>query len=306
LTRPPLPTNGNLLKLAEKFVTDQALADHLGVARTTIRDHINRQGAREAVKALRGAENVPHEMTEIPVIRRDYSHLDKLLIYPLGDVHKGATHHRADRWQQWLGYLERNEATSLLGTGDFLNSAIVGSKSEVYDEQMTVGEAKRELRRELQPLADQGRIDVMVPGNHEDRIYRAVGDCPVRDLCDTLEVPYVEASALLIYTVGDFEYEVYMRHGTGNGQSMAGLAKSGEVIRADVYVTGHTHRQAVHLGDIFERKGERVGRHKRYFVSSGSFVGYEKYAAVRGYPPSHLGGPRIRLDGRVWDSHVSI
>ncbi len=39
-----LPVNGELLKLAQRFGTVQALADHLGVPRTTLRDHMRRQG----------------------------------------------------------------------------------------------------------------------------------------------------------------------------------------------------------------------------------------------------------------------
>lgn len=300
-----LPRNGELLALARKHSTDQALADHLGVPRTTLRDHINRLSMREQVHAVRDARPVPAP-SEVPVIRRDYSHLERLFIYPLGDVHKGAASHDVARWRQWLAHLEGRPDTSLMFTGDGLNAGIVGSKSEVYDERMTVGDAKRELRRELEPLAAEGRVDIMVPGNHEDRIYRSVGDCPIRDIADSIGVPFAEAAALIVYTVGSIEYEVYLRHGTGSGQSLAQLAKSGSVIRADVYVTGHTHKQAATIEDIFVRQGDAISRHKRYFVSSGSFLGYEKYAAARGYPPSHLGGPRIRLDGRRWDTHVSL
>lgn len=300
-----LPRNGKLLSLAEKHQTDQALADHLDVPRTTLRDHIYRIGMREAVNAVR--EFREHARPdEIPIIRRDYSHEDKHYVYPLGDIHKGASTHDRAMWRQWLSYLRERGIASLLGTGDFLNTAIIGSKSDVYDERMTVGEAKRELREELRALAEAGRIDALAPGNHEDRITRATGDCPIMDICDSLAVPYISAAALLVYTVGNVEYEVYIRHGSGSGQSLATLAKSGGVIRADIYVTGHTHRQAVTADDYFVRHGGHVRRDKRYFVSSGSFLGYEKYAAQRGYPPSRLGAPRIFLDGRRWDVHISI
>lgn len=50
---PNLPTSDKLLALAKRFPTDQALADHLSVPRTTLRDHIYRTGAREAINALR-------------------------------------------------------------------------------------------------------------------------------------------------------------------------------------------------------------------------------------------------------------
>ncbi len=34
--------------------------------------------------------------------------------------------------------------------------------------------------------------------------------------------------------------------------------------------------------------------------------GSEKYAAVRGYSPGRLGAPRIFLDGRRRDLHISL
>lgn len=302
-----LPRNGTLLALSERYTTDQALADHLGIPRTTLRDHIYRIGMREAINAVRAKPEVARP-DEIPIIHRDYSGQAKHYIYPLGDLHIGAKQHNDDMWRQWVAYLEDREETSLLGTGDFLNTAILGSKSDVYDEQMTVGEAKRLLRGQLAELAKAGRVDGLAPGNHEDRITRATGDCPILDVCDSLSVPYVESAALFVYHVGDMEYEVYLRHGTGNGQSLAALAKSQLVIRADCYVTGHIHRQATTTEDVFERDRslDKVLRRKRYFVSSGSFLGYEKYAAVRGYSPGRLGAPRIFLDGKRHDLHVSI
>lgn len=300
-----LPRNGTLLGLARQHPTDQGLADYLKVPRTTLRDHINRLGMREAVNAVRERPEVARP-NEIPIIRRDYSEQDRHYIYPLGDLHIGAKMHNAAMWQEWLDYLGVRANASLLGTGDFLNTAIIGSKSDVYDEQMTVGEAKRLLRTQLKPLADEHRIDGLAPGNHEDRITRATGDCPILDVCDSLGVPYVESAALFVYVVGDIEYEVYLRHGTGMGQSLAALARSGQVIRADIYVTGHVHKQAATADDFFVRRGDSVVREKRHFVSSGSFLGYEKYAAVRGYSPGRLGAPRVFLDGRRHDVHISL
>lgn len=300
-----LPVNGKLLDLARRFPTDQSLADHLKVPRTTLRDHIYRIGAREAVNAVRAHRQIARP-DEIPVIRRDYSDQDRHYIYPLGDVHKGAKQHNLAMWTEWLEYLRDRKDASLLGTGDFLNTAIIGSKSDVYDETMSPGDAKRELRRELQPLADEDRIDALAPGNHEERITRAIGDCPILDICDSLDVPYVEAAALLVYTVGDQEYEIFLRHGTGNGQSLAALDKGRLVIRADIYITGHIHNQAAKIGDHFEREQLAVQRRKFMVVSSGSFLGYEKYAAVRGYQAGHMGAPRIFLDGRRHDFHVSL
>lgn len=253
-------------------------------------------------------DDLSHDVSpgEIPVFFRDYSHLSSLKIYPLGDVHKGAGSHQAERWREWVSYLCSRDDVSMLGTGDFLNAALKDSKSDVYEEKMTVGQAKRELRAEMKPLAEQGRIDGLAAGNHEERIHRAVGDCPIEDLCDSLGCAYVRSAALFVYTVGDQTYEVFMRHGTGNGQSLVSMNKGAMVIQADVYVAGHVHNQAVRADEWFVRVGEKVERRRRYYVNSGSFVGYEGYAAVRGYVPTRIGAPRIHLDGRRKDVHVSI
>ena len=108
-----LPRNGELLALAQQFATDQALADHLGVPRTTLRDHIYRIGSREAINAAR---NLPEAETpeELQLIRRDYSSESRHYLYPLGDVHLGAKHHHGRMWQQCLDFLATKPNASLL------------------------------------------------------------------------------------------------------------------------------------------------------------------------------------------------
>ena len=280
----------------------RSVASKVGVNESSLRRRYHKRG-QGVPDALGSRVDDPEE---IPVIVRDYSGQPHHYIYPLGDLHKGSGKHQGRRWREWLDYLCSEPDRSLLNTGDNFNSAIIGSKSDVYDEVMRVGDAKRELREELRPLAEQGRVDAMMPGNHEDRITRAVGDCPVLDVAEFLDIPYVRASALIVYRVGDMTYELYVRHGTGNGQSLATLQKSAVTIAADVYVTGHTHRQAVTADDYFHREGDRCVRRHRYFVSSGSFIGLENYAAQRGYAPTRIGAPRIYLDGRRHDVHVSL
>lgn len=279
--------------------SQRQVAKKLGVSQSTLSERLSKSEPTQA-------PDFSDDFEEIQVVHRDYSHLDSLRVYPLGDVHKGSRAHDRNRWRDWMAFLCSRKDVSLLNTGDNFNAALKDSKSESYDETMTVGTAKRELAGELKPLAADGRIDCLTDGNHEDRIYRAVGDSPNADLAYLLDVPYVRAAALFVYQVGDVEYKVYMRHGTGNGQSAAQLAKSGAVIEADVYVTGHIHRMIHTVDDFFRYENGALARVDRHFVSSGSFLRYEAYAAQRGYVPGRIGAPRIRLDGRVRDIHSSI
>ena len=240
---------------------------------------------------------------EIPVIHRTYD-AARWKVYPLGDVHIGAETHDAELWEKWREYIRKSRNASMLGTGDFLNTALKDSKSESYDEKTNLGQSKRLLVKQLEPI--KKRIDAMAPGNHEERAYRAVGDCPIQDVAERIGVPYYRAAAIIEYKIGSQEYRVYIRHGTGNGQSLATLEKSVHIIEADVYITAHTHKQAVTANDYYVVTNSVTQRRHRYFVSSGSFLGMEPYALARGYPPSRLGAPRIELSGERHDVHISI
>lgn len=284
-------------------ISRRAAAIEVGVPESTLRGWENEDGS----PAL--TSDPTNDYIEVPVIHRDYSSESTHYVYPLGDVHKGSLAYDHDRWQEWVGFIERRKDCSLLGTGDFLNAALKTSVSEVYDETQTVGSAKRALRSELRPLAD--RIDLLIPGNHEDRIYRAVGDCPIEDVADALGCPYARKVAFIVYRVGDVEYHVYVRHGSGGGGVGARanrLEKQASALHADVYVSGHTHSQLIFPQEIFvyDPTTQKIVRKSRYFVSSGSFLRYEEYAAGAGYTPTKMGAPRIRLDGERFDVHVSI
>lgn len=305
--RPPAKFTPDLLGRARNLLdagwSQHAAAVQLGVSQSGLSRALRRQSDPHPEPNV---VDVEREFVELPVFERDYSHLDALYAYPLGDVHIGSASHQRDRWDEWLEFLRGNEDTSMVGLGDFLNCAVIGGKSDVYGEKMTVQEAKWRLAEQLTPLADAHRIDVLMPGNHENRVTRLTGEDPIYDVARVLATNYAQAAAMLHYRVGSQSYEVYVRHGTGNGQSLAQLDKSAMVARADVYITGHVHKIATTCDEYFVREGAQMTRRRRYYVTSGAFLAYEQYAAERGYKPSRLGAPRIFLSGERHDVHVSI
>lgn len=284
------------------------------VARSTVQDYVRKQ-IRPAIGAGGFPDdrlvNVPDAAIDgIPVVHRDYSGLDSLHMYPVGDIHLGSPSCAEDALDEWLKYIVETPNVSLLNTGDNLNAAIVGSVSDVYTEKYTVQEARRLLTEKFQPVAAAKKLDGIIDGNHEARIYRATGDSPNAAVADALGVPYATASLLVVYHVGDQEYTCYVRHGQGGGSTMGAavnrLEKQERIIDADIYISGHTHTQVAFPKETFFRDGDRTVRRKRMFVSSGSFLGYEDYAKVAGYPPAHIGAPRVFLDGRRHDVHASV
>lgn len=314
----------DLLRAGDITVT--AAARQAGAARKTVSDNWNDERARGQKASDARRKQTPHmelAPNEVPIFFRDYSHLDKLHIFPLGDVHIGSANFQAEKWQEWIDYVVAHDDVSFLGTGDFLNTALKDSVSDVYTEVSPVRQAKKDLRQQLRPIAEAGRLDLLIPGNHEGRITKATGDCPIEDIADWLNATvgsvssqpgckaanYAPVSALVVYRVGGIEYEVAIRHGSGSGRAgaQAGrMERESQTIIADVYVTGHTHRQQVVRGAVFQRVGKQMQRRRQVYVSSGSFLSYEEYAARTGLPPADVGCPRIRLDGERRDVHASI
>jgi hypothetical protein len=282
-------------------------AAELGVDESTLRRAIRRYESRGGRSGSELRELSGEGAVEVPVIVRDYSQHESIRVYPMGDFHIGSPAHHRAKLDEWLDYIVDTPNATILNTGDNLNAAILGSKSDVYAEVQPAQAALEDFEDRFRPVAEAGRLDVVTGGNHEARIYRATGIDVMRVAARTLGVQHFEGAAVMVYKVGGQTYTFWVRHGTGNApSSMNALTKAGDVAIADVYVTGHTHRQAVVLEDQFSVVGGKVVRSPRRYVSSGSFVSYERYAAERGYVPSHLGAPRIFLDGTRKDFHVSI
>lgn len=303
------PFAADIQNALDNDVSQRDLAIKYGVARSTLQNFI-----RNHLDSVRFADHDrldenPDGHVEVPTFSFDYRDREELYLYPLGDVHIGATHHAAARWQEWLDYLLTAENAVMVGTGDFLNCALKNSKSEAYDEEATVGQSRDRLWDQLTPLAKSRKINLLMPGNHEDRVYIATGDCPIAVVAKALDIPYARDAVVLIYNVGEVTYEVYVRHGTGGGEIGARanrLAKQARTIVSDVYISGHSHSQLVFQQDLFVVREGRAVRRRQLFVSSGSFVGYEGYAAKRGMAPTKIGAPRVRLDGTRLDAHASI
>lgn len=253
----------------------------------------------------------PTVRPEIPVFVRDYSSQSSHRIYPIGDLHIGSPEHADSALDGWLDYLLNEEEVSMLNTGDNTNCALVTSISDTYSEKLTVGEAREMQTDKFRPLAQANKIDAVIDGNHEMRVWRAIGDSPNAAVCSALGLNYSMSACVVRYLVGDQTYDVYLRHGTGGGGTMGAavnrLEKQERIIDADIYVSGHTHTQVAFPKDIFVPNTEGgFTRRKRMFVCSGSFLSYEDYAATAGFPPAHIGAPRILLSGRHHDAHVSV
>lgn len=295
--------------IQEDGISITAAAKQVGISRPTLKYRLENPVAPATLDPDGLTEDI--NISELRVIERDFTKFPHLRVYPIGDLHIGGPEHANEALDDWLDYILAADYTTLLNTGDNTNCALKTSVSESYDERLSVGEARQVLTEKFRPLAAANKIDAIIDGNHEDRVYRATGDSPNAAVADALGVEYERAAVVVRYLVGDQKYDVFMRHGKGGGGTMGAavnaLEKQERILDADVYVSGHTHTQVAFPKDHFvtNDEGEFV-RKKRLFVCSGSFVGYEDYAKTAGYAPGHIGAPRIYLDGTTHDCHASV
>lgn len=171
-----LPTNGELLKLAGRFASDQALADHLKVARTTLRDHINRTGARKAIMEARGALRSERTRAQRAGLKLDGNH-GVLTTRPSATLKtpEEALRERGLEPSEWtVRNMVVNEWEAL------------GSDSEIHTmRQLKLYLAKRMPNHWLFPAVETAYI--------APRAYRKSGGSELIVVCGDQQAPYQDA-----------------------------------------------------------------------------------------------------------------
>ena len=237
-------------------------------------------------------------------------------------IHIGAPQHNSKKFMEFRDWILHTPNTYTMLNGDILNCAIIGSKSDSYSELMPLRDAKKAALDALRPLAAEGKILGMTRGNHEDRIWRSVGDDPLAEMADILDVPYHPEGLFFNVKLGHvnkgpavkgrISYTFYMTHGVGGGRTKGSkanvAARPNELILADIYITAHTHFATTFKDKFFvpDVRHSKIDAVTRTYVSAGAFLDWGEYSERMMLSPSKLGAPRIRLSGVRKDCHVSI
>ncbi len=249
----------------------------------------------------------------------------KVYLIPFGDLHLGSPYIDAEKIDGYLEWIKKNKAYVFL-MGDLFDIATLDSATEVWGQQMSINNAIKVLVEKFTPIKKQ--IIGAIIGNHEDRLIRYSNFNPVQTLCDMLEVPYCNYSAVLRFRVGGHtnsklnivsptvEYVFYAHHTTGGGATIGGklnrIVKLNAIFAgADAYLGGHNHAKALGEESVFylskNGRGEaKLLQKKVMYIDTGSFTTYENsYAEKQMLGPNHTGAVRIRMSGSRKDLHVS-
>lgn len=201
--------------------------------------------------------------------------------------------------------------------GDIANNSTKTSVGDVYEEELTPMQQIQKACSLFESI--RHKVVGITSGNHERRSYKTDGiDLTyffAREL--RLEHLYDYCACLLFIRFGKAKtngaggshggkmcYTLYMTHGDGNGGrtvggKMNGLQRRGQIVDADIVVTGHTHMPAS-FRDSFYRinyGNSSVGLQEQLFVNASATLQYEEYAELYGMRPSSTVSPVIVLGG---------
>ena len=246
---------------------------------------------------------------------------DVAYVLPISDIHIG------DKAFDGIGYSKlcdnvewvRNEPNArVFLNGDILNVATRSSASSPAAQSMNL-QAQVELAVKIfRPIAEQGKIVGAIDGNHEDRLMDFVGYSPTTAICHQLKIPYFKYSAVMVYLVGKgrntIAYSMYHHHTTGGGSTPGGKMNRVDKLRqlvanCDCYIGSHNHQLGVipvttRTVDVIHKKIHVV---RQLLIDSGSYLQWDdNYSEAKMIPPVKLGSPRIRLNGKKRDVHISV
>lgn len=265
-------------------------------------------------------------LKQMKVIKHTIDTTEDIQILPLSDLHIGDPHADIKFIKECIKKIEETPNMFTVIDGDCLNCGIVGSKSCIYTESVTPMEALEMVTEMFQGLADSGKILAVLPGNHEERIFKTDGVDMTRLMAAQLGIRdlYSPTSALLFLKFGTSSrdrsgkrkqvYTVYINHGNGGGGRRAGskinaLEDMSRVCIADIYVMGHTHQPASFRKQIIvpNHQNGSVTYQELLFVNTAAFLDWSgSYGDRGGYQPNSKQPPIITLSGSKHEAKVTI
>lgn len=244
--------------------------------------------------------------------------LKQVRLVPIGDLHYGNPLCSLKHFNRTLKFVQNNDDVYVVLTGDLCESAIIGSKGDVYHQTVTPEMQRDDVIEFLTPIKD--KILGMVTGNHEQRIKEI--DIS-KDIAKALNVPYRPEGMLLKISFGDnnngtkgkpYTYWGYFSHGYGGARTKSAKAVKVERvatwIHADFYILSHDH--VVNIApDVYllpDNRGTldtktsfttgKVVAKRKMLIKTNAYLKWGNYSEIGGFPPTDLDPVVIILSGK--------
>ena len=185
-------------------------------------------------------------MNDLDLIVKQYPEdITTLHVYAIGDVHVGSPQFDEQAIRKKIKIIQDDPLAAVCICGDLGDYGLKNAKTNVYQATMQPRQQQEYIYELFAPIAD--KIAAAVPGNHEERITREVGTCPMYDLCVRWGIPdvYRENVAITKYVFGSLSgcskrnaFIGITTHGSTRNKHKKFIASFDGI---DFAISGHTH-----------------------------------------------------------------
>jgi len=254
-------------------------------------------------------------------IKCDLPFAKQIELHPLADFHLGDINSDFKLIMKTLEHIQNTPNAYCILGGDLMDAAIASSVGDTYGAKLQPMEQLKQCVKIFEPIKD--KILAVLPGNHEQRIYKMDGIDITALMCSQLGIQerYSQTTALLFIRFGKSSskthnrpqlYTAYVTHGSGGGRKEGGkvnrLADLASIVDADIYIHAHTHLPLVFKEAFFRVSSgnSSVAEVDKLFVNTAAALSYGGYGDAQGYKPSSRRYPVIYLDGLKHDMFAQL
>lgn len=253
-------------------------------------------------------------------IRCDLPYAEQIEIHPMADLHIGDFNCDFKSIMERIEYIKNTPNAYCILDGDLMDTAICTSVGDTYAANLQPMEQLKQCVKIFEPIKD--KILGVLPGNHENRVYKSDGLDITELMCAQLGIPekYSPTTALLFIRFGKrtkdhgrpMFYTAYVTHGSGGGKKEGGkvnrLADLASIVDADIYIHAHTHLPLVFKESFFRVSGSNssVALVDKLFVNTAASLNYGGYGDRQGFKPASKRSPVIYLDGKKRDMWAKL
>lgn len=254
-------------------------------------------------------------------IRCDLPFAEQIEVHPLADLHIGDACCDFKLIMERIEHIKNTQNAYCILDGDMMDTAIASSIGDTYGANLQPMEQLKQCVKIFEPIKD--KILAVLPGNHENRVYKSDGLDLTAIMCGQLGIPekYSATTALLFIRFGKERiknhgrpqlYTVYVTHGSGGGRREGGkvnrLADLASIVDADIYIHAHTHLPLIMKESFFRVSGSNssVALVDKLFVNTSASLNYGGYGDKAGFKPASKCSPVIYLEGLKHNMYAKL
>ena len=256
-------------------------------------------------------------------IRCDLPFAETIEIHPMADLHIGDMMSDFKLIMERINYIKETPNAYVILGGDLMDTAIASSIGDTYGANLQPMEQLKQCVKIFEPIKD--KILAVLPGNHENRVYKSDGLDLTAIMCSQLGIAdrYSSTTALLFIRFGCGSggghknrpqlYTVYVTHGSAGGGRREGgkanrLADLASIVDCDIYIHAHTHLPLIFKESFFRpsRTNSSVELVDKLFVNTAAALNYGGYGDKAGFKPASKRSPVIYLDGTKHDMSAKL